>query len=95
MNTSELDSQDRRYMADTHEVINVSSELQNYNLYQQDIALREAVEREGAGWANESLSTFGEKTGTAAYLELGHLANKFTPEFDTHDRFGNRTDLVT
>ena len=95
MNASEQNSPDRRYMADTHEVINVSSELQDYNLYLQDVALREAVAREGASWANESLSTFGEKTGTAAYLELGHLANKFTPEFDTHDRFGNRTDLVT
>jgi len=27
-------------------------------------------------------------------LELGHLANKFPPEFDSHDRFGHRVDLV-
>lgn len=94
MNASQQDSPDSRYMADTHEVINVSSELQDFNLYRQDHALRDAVQREGAGWADEQLSTFGEHAGTAGYLELGHLANKFTPEFDTHDRFGNRIDLV-
>ncbi len=26
---------------------------------------------------------------------LGMLANRFTPELETHDRFGNRVDLVT
>jgi len=82
------------YLADTHEVSNVSCELQNYNLYQQDKALQEAVQREGAGWADEPLSTFGAHAGTATYLELGQLANKYPPEFDTHDRFGNRIDLV-
>ena len=29
-----------------------------------------------------------------AYLELGRLANHHTPEFDTHDRYGRRVDLV-
>lgn len=56
--------------------------------------LRDSVRREGAGWADEALSTFGAHAGTAAYLELGQQANTFTPEFDTHDRFGNRIDLV-
>ena len=36
------------YMADTHTVTNVSHELCDYNSYQQDAALREAVTREGA-----------------------------------------------
>lgn len=85
---------DSPWLADTHEVTNVACELQDYNLYGEDAVLREAVHREGAAWSDETLSTFGAHAGQAAYLELGHLANKFTPEFDTHDRFGNRIDLV-
>src|SRR5690606_34560524 len=80
--------------AETHAVVNVGRELVDYNLYAQDAALQEAVRREGAGWAHEDLSAFGAKIGTAEYLELGVLANHVPPELDTHDRFGNRVDLV-
>jgi putative acyl-CoA dehydrogenase len=52
------------------------------------------VAREGGHWGQGSLSDFGALVGAADYLELGHLANKFKPELDTHDRFGRRTDLV-
>lgn len=82
------------YLADTHEVSNLSSELCNYNLYTEDAALREAVQREGGQWAGHELTEFGQLTGSADYLELGQLANKFQPEYDTHDRFGHRIDLV-
>ncbi|MBT9507728.1 isovaleryl-CoA dehydrogenase [Rhodoferax sp.] len=82
------------YLADTHEVSNLSSELCNYNLYTEDPALREAVQREGGQWAERELTEFGQLTGSADYLELGQLANKFQPEYDTHDRFGHRIDLV-
>jgi len=82
------------FLAETHEVINVSRELQDYNLYAADSALREAVVREGAPWAEAELNAFGAHVGTAEYLELGALANRFQPELDTHDRFGNRVDLV-
>lgn len=82
------------YLADTHELSNLSTELCDYNMYTQDAALREAVQREGGQWADGELSAFGQMTGSAEYLELGNLANKFQPEFDTHDRFGNRIDLV-
>jgi putative acyl-CoA dehydrogenase len=82
------------FMADTHEVINVGRELQDYNLYATDTALREAVAREGAAWAEAELDACGARFGTAEYLELGTLANRFQPELETHDRFGNRVDLV-
>lgn len=82
------------YLADTHELTNLSTELCDYNMYTEDAALREAVQREGGQWADAELSEFGQMTGSADYLELGNLANKFQPEFDTHDRFGNRIDLV-
>ena len=83
-----------QFLAETHDVINVARELQDYNLYAADTALREAVAREGASWAEAELSAFGAQVGTAEYLELGALANRFQPELDTHDRFGNRVDLV-
>ena len=82
------------YLADTHVLSNLSNELCDYNMYTQDAALVNAVQREGGQWAAEELATFGALTGSAQYLEQGHLANKFQPEFDTHDRFGNRIDLV-
>ncbi|MCA0242508.1 MAG: isovaleryl-CoA dehydrogenase [Proteobacteria bacterium] len=81
-------------MADTHEPFNLGTELVDYDMYRQDRALVEAVHREGAAWADESLGRFGRLTGSADYLELGALANRHPPELDTHDRFGRRVDLV-
>lgn len=83
-----------RYLAETHDVENVSCELAGYNMYAQDSALREAVQREGAAWADADLQRFGQLTGSAEYLEQGMLANKHQPELETHDRFGHRIDLV-
>jgi len=83
------------WLAETHEVINQPGELIDYNLYLSDAALREGVEREGASWAHDSLSRFGARAGRAEYLRLGALANRYTPELDTHDRFGRRIDEVS
>lgn len=79
---------------ETHPVFNVATPLEDINLFDTDPALQEAVQREGASWATEALTQFGTLTGSSAYLHLGHLANKHKPELDTHDRFGNRTDVV-
>ena len=78
----------------THEVINQPYALADYELFNGDIALGEAVEREGGGWALAELGAFGGKLGAAQTLELGALANRHPPEFDTHDRYGRRVDLV-
>lgn len=83
------------YLAETHEITNISRDLCDYNLYASDSALQEAVKREGAAWADSALNDFGGQTGTADYLELGFLANRHPPEFDTHDRFGRRIDRVS
>ncbi|OIQ89500.1 putative acyl-CoA dehydrogenase AidB [mine drainage metagenome] len=83
-----------RWLAETHEVFNVGSELAGYDLYRSDQALVDAVHREGAGWADAELAAFGRMAGAADYLELGVLANHCPPELDTHDRFGRRIDLV-
>ena len=83
-----------RFLAATHEVFNQPTELADYNLYAADRALREAVAREGAAWAQAGLLEFGRRIGAAGYLELGRLANQYPPEFEPNDRFGHRTDLV-
>ncbi len=94
MNAPESGVQSKLFLADTHEVSNVSCDLADYNLFEQDKALQEAVAREGGGWAFEDLTAFGGLIGSADYLELGTLANRCAPELETHDRFGNRVDLV-
>jgi putative acyl-CoA dehydrogenase len=82
------------YGAVTHEVINQPHELTDYNLYDSDAALKEAVTREGAARAANALGAFGARAGSAEYLEHGVLANRYPPELDTHDRYGRRVDLV-
>ena len=65
MNDLEPLSQAQRYLAATHDVINVSSEFADVNLYDSDAALREAVTREGAAGAHASLSALGARIGAA------------------------------
>ncbi|MGI9574351.1 acyl-CoA dehydrogenase family protein [Alloalcanivorax xenomutans] len=81
-------------LADTHEVLNQSGDLQDYNAYDSDNALREAVRRHGAGWAEPALSAHGARTGSAEVIEWGFLANENKPQFFSHDRHGYRVDEV-
>jgi len=82
------------HLADTHEVLNQSTPLEDYNAYATDTALREGVQRHGAGWAEASLSDYGALTGSAAVIEWGFLANEYKPRFEPHDRQGYRVDRV-
>ncbi|WP_372634340.1 acyl-CoA dehydrogenase family protein [Alcanivorax jadensis] len=81
-------------LAQTHEVFNQARALENYNAYDNDTALREAVRRHGAGWAEDKLSAHGAKTGSAEVIEWGFLANEHKPQFFSHDRQGYRVDFV-
>lgn len=94
MNVPEDGPHASRYLAVTHAVENQPHELVDYDLFSGDVALREAVAREGASHADEALRRFGILAGSAEHLELGRLANQHPPELDTHDRFGHRVDLV-
>lgn len=73
---------------------NVPPLLVGHNLYAGDRALREAVARENAGWADARLTEFGAHCGRAETIELGFLANENRPELVTHDRRGERVDLI-
>ena len=55
----------------THEVFNQPPPLENYNLFDTDRALQEAVERDGAVWAKEALSSFGEILGRSEERRVG------------------------
>jgi len=76
------------------DVLNQPPPLENYNLYESDRPLREAVAREGGGWVEERAREFGALLGKADTLKLGELANRNPPVLHTHDRFGNRIDEV-
>ena len=79
----------------THMVENQPPPLIDYNVFTSDLALVEGVHREGADWADERLREFGSDMGSAEVREFGMLANRFTPELHTHDRYGNRIDEVS
>ena len=78
----------------THTVFNQSTPLENVNLYEIDLPLREAVRREGADWAEDRIRALGEICGQPDTLLAGRDANEFPPRLKAFDRFGNRIDEV-
>ena len=78
----------------THEVLNQPPPLEDYNLFEQDAALREAVAREGGGWGEDRLGGFGAWLGQASTIRLGEQANQNPPVLHSHDRFGHRIDEI-
>ncbi len=78
----------------THEVLNQPPALTNYNLFSQDRALREALNREGGRGSAPIASEFGNLTGSEEVIRWGFQANENEPRLRTHDRFGHRIDEV-
>ena len=76
------------------ESLNQPPILENYNLFASDTALQNAVAANGGAWNDARAERFGEILGRSEMLELGNLANRNTPVLKTHDRFGNRLDVV-
>lgn len=79
---------------ETHDVTNQSPALVDYNLYLQDLALQEALQREGASWAHAQLEQWGAELGRAESQENGRLANEYPPVLKTFDARGHRIDQV-
>ncbi|HUI80120.1 MAG TPA: isovaleryl-CoA dehydrogenase [Bryobacteraceae bacterium] len=77
-----------------HEVFNQPPPLTDYNPFATDHALRDAVAREGAGWACGQLDEFGRTVGGAEAMEWAVQANENPPVLHTHDRYGHRRDEV-
>jgi len=78
----------------THEVMNQPGSLEDRDLYSADKPLQDAVRTFGAEWADEHLKRTGALVGSAKVQQLARQANRHLPELRTHDRFGNRVDLV-
>lgn len=78
----------------THQVENQPPLLQNYNLFTSDQALQAAVAREGAAWAIEELTEYGERCGRAETIRWGFQANEYPPRLHSHDPRGYRIDFV-
>ena len=78
----------------THLVINQSHDMSNVNLFNSDIPLQEAVQREGAGWASDELSALGSALGSDEYKWHGEQANKNPPILKQFNRYGQRIDFV-
>ena len=77
----------------THEVLNQVPPLEGRNLFEDHVALREGLEREGGGWALDRLSAAGAFWGGEP-MRWGVEANEHPPVLHTHDRFGHRRDEV-
>jgi putative acyl-CoA dehydrogenase len=75
-------------------VYNQPPPLVDYNLFEADAPLREALEREGAAWAQDMVLDLGRLAGSQEAIDWGFQANSNPPELRTHDRFGNRIDEV-
>jgi len=78
----------------THRVTNQPPPLADYNVFEADRPLVEAVRREGADWAEERISAIGALAGTERLQRLGVEANENPPRLRTHDRYGHRVDEV-
>ncbi|MDB4883001.1 MAG: putative acyl-CoA dehydrogenase [Gemmatimonadetes bacterium] len=77
----------------THDVENQPPSLAPYDAYLTDIPLREALAREGGGWAEEQISAYGLVTG-GEEMQLAVAANENRPKLRLFDRVGHRTDDV-
>ncbi len=78
---------------ETHAVANQPPPFEPRDLWADDVVLREAVERERAGHYTTQLHQYARLAGDELY-RLGFDANRDRPRLRTHDRFGQRIDLV-
>jgi putative acyl-CoA dehydrogenase len=76
------------------EVLNQAPPLQPVNLFEVDLALREALEREGGGWGLERAREVGAIAGSAEAHEHSRRAERNVPILRTHDQYGNRIDHI-
>lgn len=78
--------------AETHQVLNQPSSLTPFNTWHSDACLQYWTGRFGVAQSAD-LAHYGSLCG-GVLTEAGFLANKYKPEFHSHDRFGHRIDEV-
>jgi putative acyl-CoA dehydrogenase len=78
----------------THEVFNQPAPLVDYNLFDTNRPLRDALKFNAPALQTTQLHELGATLGSAGMQAHARLANIHTPELHTHDRFGRRIDEV-
>jgi putative acyl-CoA dehydrogenase len=76
------------------DVLNQPPPLQPLNLFDADLALQEALAREGGGWGTDRAREAGAVAGSVEARDHGRRAERDQPVLHTHDRYGNRIDEV-
>ena len=71
----------RTTTAGTHDVINQSEPFVDVNVFDSDIALQEAVAREGGGWGVDRMRDFGQVAGSAEADEHRRRAQRNSRSF--------------
>ncbi|MBO9153587.1 acyl-CoA dehydrogenase family protein [Chitinophaga sp. GCM10012297] len=79
---------------DFQRTVNQPPVLENYNSFVSNTALQAAMNAYGGNAFSEQATAFGLLMGGHDMQEAGDLANKNPPRLRTHDRFGNRLDVV-
>ncbi len=78
----------------THEVFNQPDALMDYNLFEGNRGMRDALAFNAPGLDTSSLSVLGGQWGTRAMQTHARLANVHAPQLHAHDRSGRRIDQV-
>jgi putative acyl-CoA dehydrogenase len=78
----------------THEVFNQPEPLVNYNLFEGNRPLRDALKFNAPALDTAGLASLGATLGSAEMQTHARLANIHPPELHSHDRFGRRIDQV-
>jgi putative acyl-CoA dehydrogenase len=79
---------------ETHEVFNQPKPLVNYNLFDSNRPLRDALKFNAPQLDTTELSRLGATLGSATMQTHARLANTHAPELHSHDRSGRRIDHV-
>jgi putative acyl-CoA dehydrogenase len=75
-------------------VLNQAPPLQPVDLFGTDLALQEALVREGGAWGTERVAETGRVAGSPEARDHGLRAERNEPRLMTHDRYGARVDEV-
>ncbi|SFU48229.1 putative acyl-CoA dehydrogenase [Polaromonas sp. YR568] len=81
-------------MNPTHEVFNQPAALSDYNLFDTNRPLRDALKFNAPALDTAELSRLGAALGSTAMQTHARLANVHGPVLHSHDRFGRRVDQV-
>lgn len=81
-------------MNPTHEVFNQPAPLSDYNLFETNRPLRDALKFNAPALDTAELGRLGAALGGSAMQTHARLANVHGPVLHSHDRFGRRVDKV-